>query len=164
MAKEDQVVAVSAAALQAMINEAVAGKMAQVKADIVDPLERRLAAANELNTAPIEESRQDCQSPTTFSNFTARILKSRGFPKGRIVDLENYQYPPEAEMYVRDGGHVPDDTPIKDAKTGAYDKAYMKWRAENYWIKDIREWNGKPFTSYLLRTEAEKRRAAEAAE
>src|SRR5260221_997088 len=124
MAKEDQVVAVSASALQAMIDAAVAGKMAQVKADIVDPLERRLAAANELNQAPITETKFECQSPTTLANFTARVLTSRGFPKGRIVDLENYEYPPECQVYVRDGGHVPDDTPIGD-------KAWMKWRAES---------------------------------
>ena len=91
-----------------------------------------------------------CVSPDTGSTFLARVVKSRKYPHGRVVELRDYKYPPEAEKHAADadgtgdeGGRVPHGM-VMQTPQGALTVEYKHWRWTEFWQKDIRAVVGLP--------------------
>ena len=45
-----------------------------------------------------------CRSPVSGAMFTARLIKSKSFPSGRVVELLDYKRPPGTDAHKEDGG------------------------------------------------------------
>lgn len=161
---------VDAAALKALVE-------AQVEAKV----QERLAAMNMLEAKTADDRFKDtmdhmrgrngeqhpeeehaCESPATGATFKARVIRSRSFPKGRVVELLEYTEPAGYDVHTSDGGLVPDGVPIR-SKEGSFTPQFKMWRYQTFWRRDLSEFVGKPFASYISATEAERRRAAEKA-
>jgi hypothetical protein len=95
------------------------------------------------------EIREHCTSPATGATFVARVVRSRAFPQGRIVDLEDYTYPSGVELAQAAGGLVPDGIPIKTPQ-GELMPIYKHWRWTTFYQADLGAWVGKPLPSYIL--------------
>lgn len=77
-----------------------------------------------------DEWTQPCLSPATGSKFDARIVRSREFPDGLVVDLLNYAYPEDLEKR-----YTPQDA-VK-FKDGRYTPEFKQWRYKNFYFEDM---------------------------
>jgi hypothetical protein len=85
-------------------------------------------------------------SDETGASFVPRVVQSRGYPKGRVVELLDYQYPAGIDRHVNEGGLVPLGLPIANkSSTGdlAYTPQYKQWRYTDYWQSDLRRYVGR---------------------
>lgn len=90
-----------------------------------------------------------CRSPTTGAVFTARVIKSRATPGGRIVELLDYVRPDAAEKHVEDGGMYGGPREwMRTAEVGhPLDKGqhkYRHWLYSAFWLADWNALSGKP--------------------
>lgn len=149
-----------AESLEALIEAKVAARLAQnAQANVSsDPLAKRLqdAARPEVQ----EETLVPCESPFTGARYTARVLKSRAWPQGRIVDLLDYKLPPGTDKHMNEGGLVPDGMIMSSPDGKGLTHDYKWWRYTSFIQRDLREFNGKPLQSYCTVEEADRRRAA----
>ena len=90
-----------------------------------------------------------CRSPITDATFSARVVRSRAFPKGRILELLDYQRPEGWDKHKDDGGLYlgPRELMQVDSQ-GVPHWGYRKWVYEEFWAKDIAALAGKS-ASYL---------------
>lgn len=139
--------------LNELVEAKVKEKLAAATTEMMAPLERRMQEAAIQNSIPQKEDLRPFESPLTGATAQARVLTSRSFPKGRIVDLEHYTHPAGVDVHVADGGLVPDGKEI-----GTTD--HKMWKYQEFWKRDLNEFIGKPFISYYSKTEAEARRVA----
>lgn len=84
-----------------------------------------------------------CKSERTESTFGCRVVKSRKFPQGRIISLDDYQHPAGTDKHVTEGGLVPEGMQIRGAD-GRPTPEYKQWRWEAYWQRDLRDYVGQP--------------------
>lgn len=86
-----------------------------------------------------------CKSDTG-ATFDARIVRSRAFPTGRIVCLENYQHPAGYDKHLRDGGLVSDGVPLRDHQTGQFLPLFKQYLYETYWKADLQYFVGRAWS------------------
>src|SRR5271166_5409724 len=56
------------------------------------------------NVPPPPEDLIPCVSPITGSSFTVRVIRSRGLPQGRIIELLDYVHPEGWDLHKEHGG------------------------------------------------------------
>ena len=80
----------------------------------------------------------------TGATFTPRVVASRKFPKGRVVELQDYAHPDGTDRY-----QVPEDQPGQD--TGGLvpigktigTLQWKQWKYETFWKADLAYWIGR---------------------
>ena len=90
-----------------------------------------------------------CRSPLTGATFTARLIISREFSSGRIVELLDYVRPEGTDRHVDDGGLF---TGLRDGldpvpPSGQLSRAqylYREWLYKAYFATDWNTLSGKP--------------------
>jgi hypothetical protein len=90
----------------------------------------------------IEEQHIDCRSPETRATFTAILSLPKDkegrpdhrWPRGRVVRLDNYQPPPDAEEKI-------------PAKFVGRERSYFMWT--EYFQKDLRAFVGKELPAHV---------------
>jgi hypothetical protein len=85
-------------------------------------------------------------SRRTGATFMFRVVESRGFKEGRIVELVDYKYPEGVDKHVQDGGIVPDGMMMTRADNGKELPLFRQWRYDNFWKSDLNEFIGKPLS------------------
>ena len=90
-----------------------------------------------------------CRSPSTQATFTARLIKSRTFPAGRIVELLDYVRPAGAEKHVDDGGMFSGPREWMRPKVDGepLDKGqykYRHWLYSDFFMADWNTLTGRP--------------------
>jgi hypothetical protein len=144
---------------------ATAQATARVNADDFAQTMRKVRGQDQPPT-PIRH--EECESPLTGARFRAKIMASRSSPLGRVIDLEDYTWPDGVTVPQSQGGRMPDEfvsaIEAPDHPAGAAVKAkYDHWKYWEFIRVDMNEFaSGKPFTRYLLKSEADKRRAMDA--
>lgn len=136
--------------------EAELSKLQAIKPEPNDPTMRRLMEADRENASPKTVTYKPAFSHRTRARFTAKIVASRRFPQGRIVDIgvtedgaRDYVEPAEYTKHVDDGGLVPNTIAIR-TNAGGLTREYMKWKAQNNcWIQDLQEFVGKPWLDFF---------------
>lgn len=96
---------------------------------------------------PLPEYVIPCKSPVTGATFGVRILKSKAYPEGRIVELIDYVRPTGWDKHVDEGGLYDGvrDT-LYDKKTGVFAPsiAFRKYAFERYLRVDSSQLQGQP--------------------
>jgi hypothetical protein len=95
----------------------------------------------------------DCESPITGARFTARIVPSRAYPEGRVVEMLNYVRPAGWDRKKQDGGlyHDGEEWPILEAD-GRPSKVFARWVYLEFWSKDMAEIGGKALRKQWMAT------------
>lgn len=102
----------------------------------------------------ITEQMVPCISPTG-ATFTARVVKSRTYPQGRVVQLDDYRQPEGFDVPARSGGLYPGEVEqIFASNAGSqerkdYSVQFKKWSWETYWREDLRAFVGKPLPLHI---------------
>jgi hypothetical protein len=80
----------------------------------------------------------------TGATFVPRIVASRTHPKGRVVDLLEYQYPDGVDVPQDMGGLAPTGMAISHTGEGGfrYTTRYKQWRYETFYRKDLTDYVG----------------------
>lgn len=87
------------------------------------------------------------KSEVTGGTFQARVVESRGFPEGRIVDLVDYKYPAGYNVKSEEGGLIPRGLKSHRDDNGHPLTIYKQWLWAEFWKKDLIEYVGKPMSS-----------------
>lgn len=150
MAKEDTVT-LSKIELDAMMRSvaATAVELAQAGAKNVRDKTFEEAIAEhkgEEKEKPLEKQVL-CLSDLTGSSFLARVVQSKAYPQGRVVELCDYKYPAGIGTHQNEGGLVPDGKPILRGDNGQPTTDYKQWRWTEFWQRDLAAFVGKPFHS-----------------
>lgn len=111
--------------------------------------------------------RIECKSLRTSSLFMATVVESRDkakFPHGRIVAIGPHRMPVGRYTHQSAGGIVPDGFPIMqdaravpnvpDGEEISPDRLHLQyrvWRTKEFYVTDLREYNGAPMTKDLCR-------------
>lgn len=77
-----------------------------------------------------------CRNEDNGATFKARVVASRTFPSGRVLDLVDYAYPADIETRIR-------GMSVRDTKSGGYTIQFKQWRFETYDQADRRQYVGK---------------------
>lgn len=90
-----------------------------------------------------------CRSPSTGSTFTVRLVISRAFPSGRVVELLDYVRPDGTDRHAKDGGlynGLPEDmNPVPPGEAmKARQFVYMEWLYKSFFAADWNAISGKP--------------------
>ena len=91
------------------------------------------------------ERRIPCTSEDTGATFWARVVESKGFPQGRIIELLEYKHPAGVDKHEIDGGRVPSGLPIGRPDNGHPTPEYKHWLWEEFWLRDLKSFVGKAF-------------------
>lgn len=162
MAKDDSLktITVDVDTLKQLIESEVQKKLAAfATGSEADRFQKEMDAMRGKNVPPPKEDLLPCQSPLTGSTFNARVVYSKPYPKGRIVELPGYKEPPEASISEQDGGRVPRGMPILN-EDGKPNVKYQQWKYATYWKRDLSEIVGQPMQSYYLESEYKAREAS----
>jgi hypothetical protein len=163
MAKDDErakTITLDTDALDELIRAKVSAGIAEARTkDVVegDDFDRAMKTirGGDKPAAPIRY--EDCISPLTGCSFRAKIMASRATPLGRVIDLEDYAWPAGIDVPVSQGGLMP------DGHLSAPPETHQHWKYWEFLRRDMAEFaSGKGFTKYLLRSEAERRKAMDA--
>lgn len=103
---------------------------------------RRIACKSDRGctfTAVVQEARGDDWPPDAL-----RIPGADPYPHGRVIRIEDYEYPAAAEVPVDDGGMVPAGIEIKE-RGGQYTASYLQWRRSTFMRTDWATIAGQPF-------------------
>lgn len=80
----------------------------------------------------------ECASPITGATFTARLIASRTYPAGRVIELLEYTRPAGWDRHKVDGGLVPDGMEmVSQFRPGKPDALYANWVRKTFWEKDL---------------------------
>ena len=112
----------------------------------------RMAAARGAAKPPstTREFRVPCRSPLTDATFFARLVRSKAFPTGRIVELQEYERPVGWNVHREDGGLCPLDRSLMGLDPqGNHHWAFRKWVYETFWQTDLEALVGKGGIAYL---------------
>lgn len=156
---------------RALLAQELPKQLAPAVRTLQEKFESDMGAMRGHDRPPLVERTIACKSPLTGSTFTARIVESRGWPQGRIVDLVDYTHPAGIDKHVSDGGIVPDGLTIHigadragkatlpdgteiAVSIGDFTPEYKMWSYETFWKRDLAEFNGKPFAEYIRAREA----------
>ena len=149
---EAPTVTLPATTLAELIAAAVDKRVAEIMtATTVD--ERMQTAMNAMrgkNIPPTPEELIACRSPVTGATFTARVVLSRAYPLGRIVELLDYARPAGWDVHKDDGGlydGVRESMRI-NPETGERFIKFRQWTYKTFWMSDWNAISGKP-TSFL---------------
>lgn len=74
--------------------------------------------------------------------FTAVIAPSRRYKAGIVVNLEDYQYPEDAETKVAKDGQTPNGLQIKKPN-GEYTQQFKQWRWVTFYQRDLKAYVGR---------------------
>lgn len=112
----------------------------------------------------------DCRSHVTKATFRARVVASRTFPAGRIVELVDYKRPSGWDVPKSSGGLVPDGMTIlkdnanpSDMNPEKYTPQFLDWAWGTFWKVDLVEYVGKALPPYIRLDIADKMAALAAA-
>ena len=97
---------------------------------------------------PPEELIQ-CRSPITGSTMTARVIMSRQFPAGRIVEVLDYKRPDGSDLHIDDGGKYAgtkrDMIPVQPGEEpNAEQFQYISYLYREFFAKDWNAISGRP--------------------
>lgn len=143
-------ITITMGALQQLIKAGIAETMGKTFDDKMrDDIDRIRGR----NVPPPPEELIACVSPLTGARFTARAIKSRSLPQGRIVELLDYVQPEGWNVHKEDGGMYDGDpgTLKENPQTGLPMMKFRVWAYNMFWKKDWAELSGKPIsflTSY----------------
>jgi len=154
---------IDAATLNELVASRVEAELAKRAAQAPpprDPTQKLLAEAEIVNAEPHPVRFVRMVSMNTGAEFTARVAISRTYPKGRIVNIgenadgqSDYVEPAQYTTHVKNGGFVPDNTPIRDQGNNLT-REYMKWKVSNNpWLDDLRYYVGKEWNEAWARAE-----------
>jgi hypothetical protein len=102
-----------------------------------------------------------CKSEETEATFLACVVESKKMPGGRITQIHDYKHPCGVYAFVEVGGLVPDGFPMLrgDWKVSgeindrtdptAFSPAYLAWRWENYFKRDLQRYIGKELKPFM---------------
>jgi hypothetical protein len=124
----------------AQFTAAIAAAVKEAMTGITDAMKPApLPEAGEGARSPLPNEEVPARSIETTSKFTAVVVKSRSFPNGRVVRLDNYTLPDNiAELVPPGGGRIPPG--VKDGPSMMY-KHYV-W--QEFVQKDLLRYVGKP--------------------
>ena len=175
MAKDEEkrTVTLDIDALNALIDAKVQARVAEAAAkstvDATD-FERAMREVRGQDRPAAEIRYEDCESPLTGARFRAKIQASRKSALGIVIDItDGYTFPPGVEVPQSRGGIMPDEfVPAVEAPDsesgGALLVKYNHWKYWEFVRRDMIEFaGGKPFVAYLRASEADRRRAEQAA-
>jgi hypothetical protein len=121
------------------------------------PEERFDAFSKEIHPAPavsteLVEKLVPCKSPLTKATFVAKVVKSRTYPLGRVVELVDYRRPDKFDVQKVYGGLAPDGIEIlkpnaneNDVGASKYTDQFNKWAWAEFWQKDLNAFVGHAF-------------------
>jgi hypothetical protein len=80
----------------------------------------------------------------TGATFIPRVVCSRPFPKGRVVELLEYTHPEGLDRRIEEGGLVPDGLlPGKEGQSARGNPIQFKqWKYTNFWKRDLETYVG----------------------
>lgn len=90
-------------------------------------------------TAVVAEAREDAWPPSAM-----RIPGVFPYPHGRVVRIEDYEYPEGVETPVDDGGLVPTGIEVRE-RGGQYTLSFLQWRRASFMRPDWAMIAGQPF-------------------
>jgi hypothetical protein len=94
---------------------------------------------------PMPESLVPCRSPITGATMSVRVLKSRSFPDGRIVEMLDYVRPDGWDRKKKDGGlYMDGDSFPMLQDNGKPHMKYTKWLYQSFWQRDWNALSGQP--------------------
>ena len=98
------------------------------------------------NIPPPPEELVPCVSPMTGSKFVARVIMSRAYPLGRIVELLDYERPVGWDAHKEDGGLYdgPKNFMLINPETGLPRIKYRQWAYQTFYMVDWNHLSGKP--------------------
>src|SRR5271166_74168 len=147
MAKEETVT-LPASALAELIASAVREEVAKV-ASKPRPDSQMQEAMDRLrgkDIPPPPEEVRECLSPLTGSRFKVRLVMSRAFPGGRVMEMFDYVRPEGWDKHKEDGGlcDLVRDQMLINQQTGKHFLKYLEYVYKAYWQRDWKELSGKP--------------------
>lgn len=98
------------------------------------------------NIPPPPEELVPCVSPMTGAKFAARVIMSRAYPLGRIVELLDYERPVGWDVHKEDGGLYdgPKNFMLINPETGLPRIKYRQWAYQTFYMVDWNHLSGKP--------------------
>jgi len=87
-----------------------------------------------------------CVSPLTGATFTARVITSKPFPLGRIVELLDYAQPAGFDVHITDGGLYDGDRSTLINQNGIKEpkQPFRLYVYKRYWQVDTNALAGRP--------------------
>jgi hypothetical protein len=85
-------------------------------------------------------------SPESNATMLLRVIESKGYPDGRIVDLLEYTYPEGFDVYQHAGGLVPDGLQMTRPDNGHKLPKYNQWLYDTFWKRDLNAYVGRPMS------------------
>lgn len=139
------------------LNELIESKVQQRLGSLMsgspnEQFQKHMDSLRGKDAPPLPETFYPCKSPITGATFNARVIASRTYPGGRVIDLPDYVHPPGADISIHDGGMVPAGMTI-----GSQD--HKAWKYNEVWKRDLKDLVGKPFAKYYTVEEAARREA-----
>lgn len=147
--RKEEIAEIVAAAVKAAL-EAFSGPVASTPEERFEAFSKQVHPEPRPSTEHVERL-VPCRSPITSSTFVARVVKSRTYPAGRVVELIDYTQPAGFDVPKSEGGLFSDGVPIRGDSSGGYSVQFNKWAWEEFWRKDLVEFVGKPFQSHIER-------------
>ena len=147
-------VTVTMSALEALINSSidarVRDRLAEVQSKSFDEgMQERMDRMRGKDRPLPPEELVPCVSPITGATFTVRLIMSRAYPQGRVVELLDYVRPEGWDKHKDDGGLYNDVrenmVPLVPGQTlnkGQY--KYRDWCYRAFWMTDWRALSSKP--------------------
>lgn len=114
------------------------------------------------------EEKIHCRSPLSGASFTVRVVTSKSFPDGRVVEILDYVRPEGWDKHKDDGGlydglreeMVPPERIADSERMTKAQHRYRMWLYKSFWQKDWNAISGKP-ASFLAQWRIETPKAAE---
>jgi hypothetical protein len=159
-------VTITLSALQELIKNQTNASVAAILAG-KSPDERMREEVDKLkgrDRPPIPEELVPCRSPLTGATFNVRVIKSKSFPVGRIMEMVDYVRPIGWDTHREDGGLYdgPRENLQPHPQTGRHTLVYLHWVYKSFYAKDWAELSGKPAS--VLEMWRERARSDKAAE
>ena len=103
-----------------------------------------------------------CRSPVTGATFALRLVHSKAFPEGRVVEMVDYARPEGWDRHREDGGlyEGPREMMSINSETGLQHLRYRTWVYQTFWQTDWNSVSGKP-ASFLAQWRIPAAQAAE---
>jgi hypothetical protein len=154
----EQTFTLTASALAALVETAASGAADRRVAEILggkshDEKMVELMDKQRGKDRPLpKEELVPCKSPITGADFMARLIFSKSFPSGRIVELLDYVRPDGWDKHVSQGGLYQGDLEWMGAgqNNGGSESLtkgqhkYRFWIYSNFWQRDWNTLSGKP--------------------
>jgi hypothetical protein len=142
----EQTITITPSILKSLIKDGVAEILGSKTHD--ESMAERMRAMRGQDKPAAPEEMIPCRSPLTQSTFVARVILSRQFPAGRVVELFDYVRPEGCDKHAEDGGLYHGQRewmravePGKPLDKGQH--KYRHWLYSSFWATDWKALSGK---------------------